>query len=1440
MTNGTKQQSNPFSTGGGGPNFETRVQAAFAVFMLAGGNAPCLPSWPIQKIKLQGKYAGYNTDDFIVFTKDPNMEKKAKLLAQVKHTINITESSEVFSEVIQSAWKDFTDPDIFVSGSDAIALITGPLNATDINDVRPLFEWARYSENGCEFIRKVSTKGFSSESKRKKLIVIREHLKKANGGKDISEDELWRFLKSYHLLGYDLDTESGVTLSLIKSFIARCSTDNASSVWSRIVDTVQTANQGAGTLTPAIFPNDIREVFNTSQRSSWNNDLKKLYNHGSLILESIRADIGGITIERADSFSKLLEMSEGSEFVFITGGRGCGKSSLAKKFFDYLKDRAPIFCFRTEDFNESHLDMVFSKIGLKGTLDEIGAGFALMPKKYLLIESLEKLLELQNTKAFIDLINFIRKDPGWMIIATGRDYAFQQIVFNFLRPYGIQCSPLKIGDFNDNDIQYLCEKLEPLKPFFENHALKQLIMNPFVAELAYSVAQTGPRLSIDAGELEFREAVWRNVISKESERKEGMPLKRRQVFIKIAVNRAKRMVYGVPANDYESGVLEKLDEEHLIRWDHSKELVNPAHDVLEDWALEKYIENAFQKNPDDIQDFFNEVGNEPAMNRAFRLWLHQRLRCGQDINDFTLKLLADRNIARNWQDETISAVLLGENPYEFLQTLKDSLFANDGALLKRFCFILRVSCMAPDRHLTLLFTGKEDVLAGGVNSFFLKPHGRGWEAVIHFLFENKDSIKDDLLTHSIAVLDEWCSVIHIDQALPAIAHEAGLIALHLLPLLKDDYRDSKKIKKLLIVIIKVSPSLSKEFNELLEKDVFMKSEKWQRPLYVEEFVSICLNDMVAAFLCKNFPDVVIRLAKQEWFLTEIKKGYHNWELSVEKCFSLNKNKIGSVFLPPSGEKGPFSHLLRFHQRKGLDFIIELCNRAAGEYANSSLDSPGRHFTAIPIPESKKDIQIELQLADGTVIKQYCSQRLWNGYRGYSGLPGLLQSALMALENYLIGKAEHFISAEEIEEMECLFDHILRNSNSVMTTAVLASIATGFPNKLGKAAFPILRRPEFYSFDLSRCSQEEPRLWIGFDDSDPLSEVYLAERRKANSQPWRKKSLEDLLLHLQFSDLREEVMEILDSFRQTNSLDPDLQEHQQKAQEPPKLLDRLITLNLWSVERAYYANWEVALKEAKNLCDIALNSNSTNGLALMYFGGIVKAAAIFLRDYSHELIKEDAAWCIGLILQIIRATSYTKHTIEIMDKSGQYGADTAASVLPIIFDYTENDEERLDIKSVIATALTHSNYYVRKETANGIREQLWKRDADFAQKCIEGAIEFARLYLDEINKERFANRAIEYKNEKTELDKSDEWIDSFRDQFVRGQITATPVDISLRSHNPCHILCPCLMIPDGSTESNHMALWSKVLSIFIEAEKTENKYSYVSDQYSTPQGSHGVM
>src|SRR5947207_3333434 len=113
MNSDDKQIANPFSTGGGGSNFENQVQTAFVVLMLTGGAVPGLQPWPIKKIKLQGRYAGYKTDDFIAFVEEHGTGQTAKLLAQIKHTVSITENDATFGEVIQAAWSDFNNDDVF-------------------------------------------------------------------------------------------------------------------------------------------------------------------------------------------------------------------------------------------------------------------------------------------------------------------------------------------------------------------------------------------------------------------------------------------------------------------------------------------------------------------------------------------------------------------------------------------------------------------------------------------------------------------------------------------------------------------------------------------------------------------------------------------------------------------------------------------------------------------------------------------------------------------------------------------------------------------------------------------------------------------------------------------------------------------------------------------------------------------------------------------------------------------------------------------------------------------------------------------------------------------------------------------------------------------------------------------------------------------------------
>lgn len=255
-----KKLSPPFSTGGGGTLFENQVQTCFAVLMLSDGTCPCLRR-PITKIKLQGHYADFQTDDFIAFVEERNGSNKAKLLAQIKHKVCITASDQAFTESIAAAWQDFKNPAVFDPSCDAIALICGPLSAIDIDHVRPLMELARHSDTAQDFMSKMNTANFISDEKRAKLRVFRDQLEVANNIVALTNDELWSFLRRYHLLSYDFDIESGTSLSLIESHISQFDGGNLPFVWEGVSRAVASANQDAGTLTKENVPKAIADIF---------------------------------------------------------------------------------------------------------------------------------------------------------------------------------------------------------------------------------------------------------------------------------------------------------------------------------------------------------------------------------------------------------------------------------------------------------------------------------------------------------------------------------------------------------------------------------------------------------------------------------------------------------------------------------------------------------------------------------------------------------------------------------------------------------------------------------------------------------------------------------------------------------------------------------------------------------------------------------------------------------------------------------------------------------------------------------------------------------------------------------------------------------------------------------------------------------------------------
>ncbi len=1462
-----KTQSNPFSTGGGGVNFETRVQAVFVVLLLTGQIAPCIPSWPITMIKLQGRYEGFNTDDFVLYAKDENTESEAKLLAQIKHSIAITEGNETLGEVMQAAWNDFNNDSLFDISKDSIALITGPLSASDIENVRTIMEWARYSLDEVEFINKINTSRFSSETKKNKLKVFRSHLNKANKGVEISDEQLWKFMRKFYILSYDLDVESGVTFSLLNSLIAQNTNENNLFVWSKIIDVVQYANQNSGTINIVNIPDEVSRLFNKTYNSRCITDIKKLKEHGEYILNGIQSKIAGIHIRRTEYLGQLIEYIESSRLVVVTGERGCGKSSIVKEFVEYIDGKLPIFYLRTEEIDKPHLHDIFSSIGIFSRIEEIEAYFAMIPKKYFLIESFEKLLELENTTAFLDLFRFLNKQQGWTIIASTRDYAYQQISFNYLQTLGIKYSVLRLEVFNEKELNEISYGIDYLKPLLENPHLKHILRNPFYLNLAHRVICSGGHILSTDGEKEFQAAVWTNVIQKSHEMAGGRPIKRKQIFIDLAVERAKHMVYGISGARFDPEILLILEKDALIRRNETTGLICPSHDIFEDWAIEQYIEDLYLSSYGDLERFLNNIGHEPAMNRAFRLWLHKKIRYNSSVNQLVISILKDKKINKTWQDEAIAAVLLGDNATQFLECLRDYFFENDCELLKRFCFTLRIVCKTPDiNFIKQLGEGWEWNLL-----LPLIPEGNSWSEIIQFLFDYKDRMPQSLVTHIVALLNDWSSIIKIYDELPICARHAGLLALSLLEGKKDSYGDDRDRNSLIKIIMKVYPSISEEFNEMLNSDVFSVLEEGRRLLYVDDFCKILLTGIDTIFLCKSAPDLIIRLALNEWFIGKMEMDgfyYTAYRKEVDECFGMHRYKSSTEFFPPSGVRGPFAYLFRYHHRKALDFLLNLFNIAAEKYYQSDLD---KEETSLPLLFDtliSKPKKIQIQLNDGTTVYQYCSLRLWNAYRGLSVLPYLLQSALMALENWLIYCAEKI---NEDSFLEWCFDYILRNSNSVMPTAVLTSIAIGFHEKVGKNALPILRVPEFYDFEMKRVNREGDINKINSFGTvlqkDPLSGVYSDERQEAALRKWRRKDLESLIVSYQFSSLRNETLKIIDELRLSHSQDEkwrfrlhridsrefkpekdkennriiftnehienDLLVIQEKTQKQHELYNRFSKLFMWSdklvknesLEVEYYSNWEAALVETKELLEVIKN-NYESDFIKMQIGSIVKSAVIFVRDYSEHMKEGDLSWCFSLIIESVLAGTDQEQVNFDCDKSDLDGKISAASVLPILFDFDESEEDRLYVKKIIATALTHPNFAIRMKTAEGIKAHLWKRDHSFAHQCILGSIYYSCLEPEFMHKYHSAFRIDNEEGQEDERkpESYKNWISGVREQLCQDTISVDIGEITFDSYNAEQLFVTFLMMPYGSEDDLHISFIKKMITLLFEVEKRKDDYS----------------
>lgn len=1090
------KNGSPFQKGGGGTNFEQSIQTAFLISLIIRGNAPSLEvANEITEVSLQTSNLGYQTDDLLIKAK--SHLGIHKLVMQIKHDISFTINDTMFNDVLSSFWKDFNNTALFDKTKDKLIIVKGGLTQKERNHFKSLFNWANSHATYTDFLKEVNPIAVKKEA----LDTFRFILKEINQGTPIADSELWEFLKCLDVLEYDLLQSASIDktyfLNLIKlSKNEECKL-NELEIWNNALALVTILNKDGGNLTDeSIKEKELYRYFSPKNVFPYFKEIQRLKTDSTIILSAFSNSIESFHLKRSNISNELYESLNKNQITIVTGKPGVGKSAKMKDFLLSELPKSSFFAFRADQFNQPHLANVLSKHGLNIALQDFFSCISLVPEKVIYLDSLEKLLEADHECAFKQLIESLKTFPDIKLIGSSRKYAIDLLTQKFgLSNVGI----VEIPQMSDEELEVVTEIFPNTRTALLNEKLRPLLRSPKYLELLIKAIQKDDKDYSLFNQTAFVKHLWNILVVDERNDKNGLPIKRENAFIEIALKRAKEMKLFTKPKSVDEEAISLLVKDDILIQEPSKRNYAPAHDILEDWALIEHIEQIYNDSLSS-ESFFQQLGKEPAIRRAFRIWIEKLLLENRtEVGNLIKDTLGNTVIEDYWIDEILVSVFRSDNNNSFFVIFEDELLKNDASLLVRCLHIIRTCCKENSLHLNILL-----------------PIGSGWSEIFIFIAKHIESLQQ-VRPNILSFLMDWHYKLlflynTIDDNELNASKRIVIYYLFEIEIGIDFWKkraNERKKSEIISILLNLATIADDEIRRLVSRIYSIGNDNYYR---ADSFYDMVLEKIVAGIhnsrLIRILPDLVIECAWKEWKSNK-KEEDADWHF-----FSgLRDTEAWGVedrveFNPPGIYKTPLLNLLRMYPFKGLEFFVQFVNYSVNTYVESEV-------------RSKKSIE-ELEIEFDGIKKIWASQFLWNAYRGTHHTNNLIESLLMSFEQYLFEIAEQKTEISR-KNIKFVFDYVFKNTSNVAPLGVLTSVSIAYPTEVKDSFLPLLGVKEFYEWDQTRAISEMSII----AEEDYRISFAQAERLKSNQLPHRGKytrGLVDFIQDYQFN-IREHNHEI---------------------------------------------------------------------------------------------------------------------------------------------------------------------------------------------------------------------------------------------------------------------------------------------------------------------------
>ncbi len=1358
--------ASPVSTGGGGTFFEQHVGALFLALLLVRAPLPVLKDCQVEEVHLQAEHLGWKTDDILVAGIRAD-NRRRRLAAQVKRRFTISKKDDTCTKAFGDFWADFRGSE-FDPANDRLALIT--LRGTDvlIHSFNNLLDCARASPDATDFMRRLEIDGFISRTARDYAKTIREILEDAKDAA-LSDNEFWRFLSVLHVVNFDLNTASAQTEVWIKALLAASANEGdalvaAEASWRELLESVGAGMPVAASYRYTDLPEGLRcrhGLIDTRSAMIF----RALSAHSAVTLNGIKTTIGPTTeIARDALTNQVLEALTENQVVLISAPAGLGKSAIAKSCVQLLGEDIYCLAFRAEEFAASHIDQTLQQAQVPVNGHALLGILAGQGQKLILVESVERLLEASVRDAFADLLNFARRDRSLGLLLTCRDYSLETVNSALLSQTDLGVKVIEVPPLADEELNQAIAAVPALANALKHQGLNRLLRSPYLLDKAAQMEWSGTE-SFPTNEREFRRRCWGEVIRRNAAAASGMPQRRERVFEEVALRRARQLRPFVAIEDLDSSALEALRNDGLIvTLPEASTVAAPGHDVLEDWAIIQWLGQRWVLHEKTAWPLAEDVGGYPAVRRAYRKWLSELLQ-GQTeaATCFVLSVFRDETLPAYFRDDTLVCTLRSNSARQFLERHREALFKDDGRILGRVIHLMRVACKAAPWWL------RE---ARQLPSQLLVASGEAWPAVLELVFAGLDELVPAHTPILLGLIEDFTNSIGWREPEPRGFEQAAKIGFGLLSHL-NGYRMDDMRKRTLKVIAKVPRGDPNAFAALVDRAVKDEQHDWLS----DEVSEILLGGIDGWMACRHFPEEIIRLTKSKVLLHDENLdgdgSRRGGSMDIEPIFGIQEHMHFDSF-PASSIRGVFLPLLRYHQQRAIDFVIELLNHAGAWY--------GEQYW--PYDRLEPAYLVTIELPGEASVTQWANPRLWGLYRGHSVGPYVLQTALMALEAWLLEAHEH-----EGLDLEFSLLKILRESNNVMPTAVVASVCNAHPDKAGRAALALLSSRELLWMDRARLVHEQGYAALpGIFPSFGINEFYVKERKKSDALPHRKLDLEALAVRLQLTESHEDVFALIDRHRAAlppveeqskehrlwrlalhrmdirgyhpSEASEDTDEGTSEGDEPQErrillgpgeieadvqeMIDEHAPIAAQQERELSLLNWGMAVWEGRESSNVDIRNWEAFLARARHIepepddfmrGGPSIVAAVCARDHWDEMGLEDRAWCIEKLIGEIEQESDSGDFTIRTGRSAHRPDRHAAFVLPGLLRRDVSETQVVRIKEGIAKALTHAVEEVIVYAADGIGAYSTGELRTFSEGCIGAIAAGARLISDRLAKER---------------------------------------------------------------------------------------------------------